>query len=141
MKKFIFLLLLVSSFSLSAMVIDLRLGGQIDLSEKQWEVVSNHLVGNSSLLLIHKEERKLAGLILDGTIQTAPQCPKKAKKRWSVCANTYEKKSIQYYQISLEQKIAAGTFQHYIISFTWPRASDKKYLPIIKELEKSLEIQ
>lgn len=129
------------SYQVGAKVIDLPLGGQVNLPDEKWIVAPNPLLEGKSLVLLHKEEKELRGYILNGSIQTSAQCQKISKKSsiWTSCSQLISKDNNDYQQITLERKVSENTFQTYLISFAYPKEKKQKFSKLIETLTVDLE--
>lgn len=135
----LFFILFYSFFAFSGFEA-LPLGGKVLIDSNEWIAKKLKTNDRDIMIFIHKENKDLQGIVLDGNPKTKESCEKKKKgKEWVICsqtADTDKQKSIQYI---LERKVSEKAFQTYVISFNVKKENVKAYLPVIKKFETKLE--
>jgi hypothetical protein len=134
MKKLIFIyaLALFLPHLAQAQELDLPMGGKITLDSTEWKVVDGTAVNSPSLLLFHKKNQGLRGVIMDGSIRDKSVCAGETTTRvWKVCRNGNQ--AITF------QRSLGKAFQTYVITFAGKEDTHKKVAvdKFVAQLEKA----
>lgn len=140
--KFLVLMILIISFSVSARGIDLPRGGKIQVDSKTWTVLENKVTPElRSMIIFHKGDENLRGFILDGSIKNKSACKKSAEKSWSACEQKQKVQNEIHHQVYLQRKIGKDSYQNYVVSFNYDVSKEKEYSNKISKLKASLEMK
>ena len=130
----IVIILISMSLQASAKPSRLAFGGEINLNEKEWEVVDTKgMLQDIPQSFVHKKYPDLKGWLMGGTPDSVAKCSKHTKNKFGVCSEKLDKDKISYYQIILTREVAKKAFQNYVISFSFAQSEKSKYGPIVEE--------
>jgi hypothetical protein len=140
MGKYLFLFILFSQ-SLFATVVELPLGGVINLNLKEWSAQSTKQIpGASSMVFISKIMPSLQGNLFDGTIKEKGLCDVQPKtKAWTVCEKVIKLEKKLSHQIYAQRMLSPKIYQTYVFAFNYDPELASKAAPIIKSFSNSLE--
>jgi hypothetical protein len=139
MKVPIIILITLVYSTAQAALVRLPRGGEVDIDLSQWDVQETKAFPDSkSLIIIHKNEKALRGVILGGTIKNTSRCPESTGKTWVTCVDSQKVAGKTSYQIFIERKLSEESIQTYAVSFNFQGTSEKPFTSFLNELQKSL---
>lgn len=140
MGKYLFLFILFSQ-SVYAAVVELPLGGVINLNSKEWSAQSTKKIpGSSSMVFISKALPSLQGHLFDGTIKDRGLCEvQPTSKAWKVCEKVIKLDKKLSHQVYAQRLISPKVYQTYVFAFNYEPGLAAKVTPLIKSFSNSLE--
>ncbi len=120
-------------------MVSLPRGGKVNIDTKEWNVQEAKAVtGADSLFFIHRKEKGLEAMLLDGTVKDHGQC---APEKTLTCDRIIPIGDKISYQIIGQKYHGKKTYQNYVLAFSIAKTDEKKLLPILKKLKTQMEFR